>query len=248
MEEDYCPQRLFVTYVEAEVPCVCAWRPPPGALFGPAMVALIAAAAALAAAASLPQQFDITSYGAQPGGVALCTGAVKQAVAAAAQATPAEVVVPSGRFLTGAFGLASGVTLRLNDGAVLLASTKQADYPVAGWPSPMQGWNWDPALVDVANCTDTGIVGSGTIDGQQQKWVKGYDPKNNFLEPITWSNVNGCRGECRPKLVRFTDCQRVTISGVKLINSPDWTQLYRRCDDVTLQGITVTGDQRWGSE
>ena len=43
------------------------------------------------------------------------------------------------------------------------------------------------------------------------------------------------------------DCQRVTITGISLINSPDWTQLYRRCDDVTLQGITVTGDQRWGN-
>ena len=188
---------------------------------------LTVAALAVLAAAPL-KQFDITKFGAQPDGQTLCTGALMEAVSTAAKAAPAEVFVPAGRFLTGAFGLASGVKLRLDAGAVLLASTKQEDYPATGWPSRMQGWNWDPALVDVANATDTGIVGSGTIDGQQQKWVKGFDPKNNFLTPITWSNVNGCRGECRPKLVRFTDCKRVTVSGVSLVNSPDWTPLRRR--------------------
>ena len=95
----------------------------------------------------------------------------------------------------------------------------------------MQGWNWDPALIDTANATDTGyqrtcpnpdfsalsptltlsltltliltltptltvtlshiggIVGDGAIDGQQSKWVKSYDPKNNHLVPITWAKV-----------------------------------------------------------
>eukprot|EP01050_Picozoa_sp_SAG11_P008744 SAG11_NODE_785_length_7173_cov_4.452926_4_plen_332_part_00 len=217
--------------------------------------AALSAGAAAAASQAAPEQhraqvatqFDITKYGAKEGGTALCTGAIKQAVAAAAAAPPAEVLVPAGRFLTGAFGLASGVKLRLAKGAVLLASTEQADYPAAGWPSPLQGWNWDPALLDTANATDTGIVGEGAIDGQQAKWVKGYDRHNNFLQPITWAKVNGCKGECRPKLVRFTDCSRVTVSGVTLRNSPDWTQLYRRCSEVLLQGLTVTGSQLWGN-
>ena len=79
-----------------------------------------------------------------------------------------------------------------------------------------------------------GIVGTGTFDGQQKKWVKDYDPKNNFFEPITWTKVYGCEGECRPKLIRFTDSKHVTVAGVTLQNSPDWTQLYRRCEDVLL--------------
>ena len=211
------------------------------------MLPVAAVFAAALVVAPPPSQFDITKFGAEPGGTVLCTSALAKAVAAAAKAPPAEVVVPAGRFLTGAFGLASGVKLRLEAGAVLLASTKQEDYPASGWPSPMQGWNWDPALVDVANATDTGIVGPGTIDGQQEKWVQGFDRENNFLTPITWNKIHGCKGECRPKLVRFTDCKRVTVTGVRLINSPDWTQLYRRCDDVTLQGIIVLGSQQWGN-
>jgi len=182
----------------------------------------------------------------------LCTTAIVEAVTNAANAyrttgQPAEVVVTAGNFLTGAFSLDTGVTLRLDAGAVLLASTKVEDYPTSGWRSRSQGWNWDPALVDTANCTDTGIVGEGVIDGQQSKWVAGYDAKNNFLKPITWAGVNGCVGECRPKLVRFTDCTRIKVTGVTLRNSPDWTQLYRRCFDVLLQRLTVTGSQQWGN-
>ncbi len=214
-------------------------------LAAPLVISVAASAAPMAEVA----QFDITHYGAKPGGSKgpVCTAAIHAAVAAAAKAAPAEVVVPEGTFLTGSFGLASGVKLRLNKGAVLLGSTQAKDYPTAGWRSPMQGWNWDPALIDVANATDTGIVGEGAIDGQQMLWVKGYDPKNNFLQPIVWEKVNGCQGECRPKLVRFTDCNRVSIIGVTLRNSPDWTQLYRRCVNVLLQGITVTGSQLWGN-
>ena len=82
---------------------------------------------------------------------------------------------------------------------------------------------------------------------EPNKWVKGYDPANNFLTPITWIHLNGCKGECRPKLVRFTDCRNVSVVGVTLRNSPDWTQLYRRCSDVLLQGIRVLGSQLWGN-
>ena len=70
------------------------------------MVLTVAALAVLAAAPL--KQFDITKFGAQPDGQTLCTGALMEAVSTAAKAAPAEVFVPAGRFLTGAFGLASG--------------------------------------------------------------------------------------------------------------------------------------------
>ena len=54
-------------------------------------------------------------------------------------------------------------------------------------------------------------------------------------------------GECRPKLVRFTDCSKITVTDITLQNSPDWTQLYRRCVDVLLQRITVLGSSQWGN-
>ena len=192
-------------------------------------LAALLLATPLGAAAAAPPRFVITKFGAKPDGATLCTaaiakavGAASAAVAAAGPTATAEVVVPRGRFLSGAFALATGVYLRLESGAVLLAATTTNAYPAAGW-------NWDPALLDTHNASRTGIVGEGTIDGQapglpgwvgHSPWIDHYDSTNNFLVAKTWSKVNGCQGECRPKLVRFTDCEHVTVSGVTLQNSP----------------------------
>ena len=52
-------------------------------------------------------------------------------------------------------------------------STNLEDYPTQNWTSP-GGVELDPALIDTANCSNTGIIGAG-IDGQQPKWVQ-VDP------------------------------------------------------------------------
>jgi polygalacturonase len=153
---------------------------------------LVAASLLLQLVAATPRQFDITDFGAKPDGTTLATEAIQRSVrAASAAVTPpaltAEVVVPAGRFLTGAFSLATGVYLRLERDGVLLASTV-----VAAYPKP--GWNWDPALVDTHNASRTGIIGEGAIDGQapgldgwlgHSDWIDHYDPLNNFLRAKT---------------------------------------------------------------
>jgi hypothetical protein len=60
---------------------------------------------------------------------------------------------------------------------------------------PAEGWDWDPAFIDTHNCSNTGIVGSGMINGQAlPHWVKDYDPHHGWI-PYTWAGVNGCKGE-----------------------------------------------------
>ena len=139
--------------------------------------------------------------------------------------------MPAGlQFLTGAFSLASHVTLRLD--GVLLASTDVGDYPA-------EGWDWDPALIDTHNATSTGIVGGGRIEGQAvPAWVDHYDALKGWI-PRTWAGVHGCVGECRPKLVRFTDCTYVTIAGVEVLNAPDWSILLRRTSFAQLRRLVL---------
>eukprot|EP00756_Hemistasia_phaeocysticola_P052663 Hpha_TRINITY_DN27933_c0_g1::TRINITY_DN27933_c0_g1_i1::g.44972::m.44972 len=194
-------------------------------------------------------EFDIRDFGAVGDGKTLATDSIRRAVEAAAKHAAATgkgqrvVVPPGGEYLTGTFSLATRVVLQLD--GTLLASTNVSDYP-----GP-EGWNWDPALISTANATDTGIVGSGILDGgsTRPEWSTGFDPKNDEFEPRTWGGVYGCVGECRPKMVRFVDCARVGLSGeggaLRLRNSPDWTMLFRRCTDVRLHLLDVYGDSRW---
>lgn len=189
------------------------------------------------------RSFNIVDFGAVPGGKVVCTVAMRQAVQHAAAWASAsggycEVLVPRGSFLIGSFSLASSVYLRLSVGAVLLASDRIADYPE-------EVWNWEPALVDTENASRTGIVGEGEINGQALPlWVKSFDVCGGYV-PKTWKGQYGCPGECRPQMVRFTDCDHVWLEGVTVSNSPDWTSLFRRCSNVMLHSVTLSGDVQW---
>ena len=129
--------------------------------------------------------FNIMDYGAVADGKALCTDAFKKSVAAAVLAGGGSVVVPAGRFLTGSFSLASHVFLELSTRqSEVLGSNRVDDYPAANW-------DWDPALIDTRNATDTGLRGVGSVNGQALPlWVKGYDPLRGFI-PMTWTGVYG---------------------------------------------------------
>src|SRR5205814_4495318 len=65
------------------------------------------------------RDFEITAFGAVADGKTSCTGAIAKAIAACTAAGGGRVVVPAGRFLTGAVRLQSKVNLHLDDKATL---------------------------------------------------------------------------------------------------------------------------------
>ena len=74
--------------------------------------------------------FDIRAYGATRGGAVSCTQAFADAIAACAAAGGGRVLVPAGRWLTGAIRLLSRVELHLEADATILFSTDPAHYPI----------------------------------------------------------------------------------------------------------------------
>jgi len=83
---------------------------------------------------------------------------------------------PNGKnvYLTGPIQLRSHVYLSINAGVTLLATTDQGQYSIAFLNYPMPGTNVFPfvptapyeALVFAYQAVDTGIIGTGTINGQ----------------------------------------------------------------------------------
>jgi len=84
--------------------------------------------------------------------------------------------VPSGKnvYLTGPIQLKSHVLLEINAGVTLLATTDEGQYSIAFLNYPMPGTNVYPytptapyeALIFAFQAVDTGIIGTGTINGQ----------------------------------------------------------------------------------
>jgi len=113
--------------------------------------------------------------------------------------------------------LKSGVTLRLEEGAVLLASTNRADYPMA------PGAKY---FIYADGATNVAISGKGVIDGRG----------GVFCEQ------GGLDGASQPQqlpvLMRFSRCRNVMLTDFTYRNGAAWGCHLRNCDGVTMRGVT----------
>lgn len=207
--------------------------------------------------------FAITDYGAIGDGATLNTDAIARAIAACSAAGGGRVVVPAGRFLTGAIHLKSHMELHISDGATLLFSTDPAHYQLVftRWEGT-ELMNHSP-LIYAYGQTDVAITGTGTIDGQGSNdtwwswssgarfgWKDGMPdqrPARNALAKMAEDGVPvaqrifGDGHYLRPPLIQTYLCETVLIEGVRLRNSPFWNIHPVLCKNVIVRGVDIFG-------
>jgi len=166
---------------------------------------------------------DIRTHGAVSGPI--CTLAIQAAIDACAALGGGTVMVPAGRWVTGALFLASHVELHLESGSVLVASRRFEDYPLVQSRWEGKTGTVHAPLIGGEHLERIALTGRGTIDGQGDAWW-GPFREGKLLHP-------------RPRLVAFTSCRDVLIEGVKLINSPSWTVNPVGCSQVRIHGISI---------
>ncbi len=162
-------------------------------------------------------QFDVRQFGAVGDGKTPDTTAIQKAVDTAAAAGGGTVLIPAGKFLTGPFTLASGINLHLAASAVILIDNDLSRYPVIKK-------RYQDAIT-VTGARDVEITGEGTIDGQGEVWWQAFRANPSMTH--------------RPYLIKFSNCQRVKVTGVTLCNSPMFHLVAQNCTNVTIQGITI---------
>jgi hypothetical protein len=188
------------------------------------MVRVIVASFVLVATVGLGgPPFDVRQFGAIGNGRTKDTAAIQKAIDAAFAAGGGTVMFPPGTYLSGSVQLKSRVTLHLEKGATLLGSPTRADYFKLNFF----------ALVWADSAEDIGISGEGAIDGQGKQLAVGYEL------PVTQGKWPDAREKERPVIINFRNCRRVAVRDVTLRESACWVQLYRDCDDVTIENITV---------
>jgi polygalacturonase len=206
--------------------------------------------------------FDITDYGAVGDGTTDCTKAIAAAIAACSLAGGGHVVVPPGTFLTGAIHLRSFVDLHLERGSTLLFSTDPASYlPVVftRWQG-IEYYGYSPFVYAFMQ-ENVGVTGEGTLDGQasdkywwpwkgqeQFGWSPGQPNQNDDWNALTvqardnvpvYQRVYGAGHYLRPVFLQFMACHDVVISGVTIINSPNWEVVPDLSRNVLIENITV---------
>lgn len=167
---------------------------------------------------------------------------------------PAFVYVPPGTFVTGSFNLSSHVLLCLADGAQLYGSNDAADYALVISDTSDTG-PFDYPLVFAFNCTNTGVVGSGSgvsqgginggLNDPPGNHISSYSPSLNYLYPQEWA-LPGCMYfSCRPKLFVARASDSLLLQGLSIANSALWTITLSSCTNITVDSVVVTGSRQY---
>ena len=210
----------------------------------------------------IPQgDFVITDFGAVGDGLADCTTAIANAIAAANAAGGGRVIVPPGVFMTGPVHLESRIDLHVEKGATLYFIPEPELY----LPEVFTRWEGVELmglspLIYAFGKTDIAITGAGTLNGGADethwwpwkgKW-KGKFSEAEFTqkearERLFADAASGVppqdrhyadHGYLRPPFIQTYNCENVLIEDVTITHSPFWLINPVLSKSVTVRGVT----------
>ena len=208
------------------------------------------------------KDFVVTSYGAKGDGTTDCTSAFANAINACSTAGGGRVVVPPGRYLTGAVHLKSNVNLHVQGGATIAFSRDPRAYlPIVftRWEG-MELMSYSPFIYAFEQ-TNIAITGPGALDGQANAefwwpwkgskelgWKTGEPQQVPARErlyrmmeqgvPVS-QRVFGEGSYLRPQFIQPYRCQNVLIEDVTIINSPMWEIHPVLSTNVTVRRVKI---------
>ena len=194
----------------------------------------------------------VIRHGAKGDGTTDCSAAFRDAIEACRAAGGGRVVVPAGRFLTGAIRLRSGVNLHLEEGATIAFRSEASAYLplVLTRFEGVELMNYSPFIYALDE-TNVAITGRGTLDGQAGRehwwsWRANQTPSRNRLFQMAAQGVPPAErvfGEgaslLRPNFIQPYRCQNVLIEDVSVINSPMWELNPVLCTNVIVRGVKI---------
>lgn len=162
----------------------------------------------------------------------------QEAFAAAIAALPdnGTLYVPAGTYQTRPIFLKSNMTLLLDKDAALSAVADRKDWPQLE-PKNAQGqllgsWEGLPsrcyaAIITAINCDSLNITGRGTIDGGGSHgdwWDWPKEQRDN-----AW----------RARTIHLINSNNVSLSGIKVQNSPSWTIHPHGCKNLSASNLSI---------
>ncbi len=193
--------------------------------------------------------FEVKTSGAIGNGVHSNTQIFRAAAQSCAEAGGGTIIVPPGKYLTGPFQLFSNTELKLEPGALIIASTDINDYFIdnTSMESPRIG------LIYARNAENISISGRGTIDFQgaafmdmalRTPWAE-FDreatrQKERYLQNSGAIGDGPVAVTDRPgNLIQFLNCQNVSLTQVTLKNAPNWTVHFGQSRDIFVHAIRI---------
>lgn len=194
------------------------------------------------------KELSVINFGAKGDGVKDCLPAFKKAFVKIAKAGGGTVNVPAGTYLLkGPLHLVSNLRLNLEEGATLKFDPTPEFYPIVetSWEGTYLS-NYSPMIYG-RDLENVAITGQGVIDGNAMETFATWRPKQkegqmrtremNHKETPVEERRFGEGDYLRPHLLQLYGCTRVTLEGVKIVNSPFWCVHLLQCKDVVCRSL-----------
>lgn len=168
--------------------------------------------------------YNVIDFGAKADGSTKDTKAVQSAIDTCTKNGGGVVVIPSGKTVViGTIYLKDYVTLRVENGAVLLGSPDYKDYATNTHKNTYKNeTHMDRCLIFASDAKSFAIEGYGIIDGNGS--TKHFNKK---------------KGNGRPMLLRFLNCKDIHLNNITLQNPAAWTSAWLYCDEISVSGIKI---------
>jgi polygalacturonase len=151
------------------------------------------------------------------------------------------VLQPSGTnnaFLAAPLELRDGVTLRIDTGAVLVASRNPRDYDLK--PGSCGVVNREghgcKALISGTRVSGAGVMGDGAIDGRGGAKLTGRN--DSWWDLAQQAKVTSLNQNC-PRILQLTNADNFTLYRVTLRNSPNFHVSYAGGNGFTVWGVKI---------
>lgn len=211
--------------------------------------------------------YNVIAFGAVADGKTFCTANFKKAIETCSKEGGGRVIVPKGKYLTGAIHLEDNVNLHLEEGAEILFSINPEDYPMVHTSfEGLELMNYSP-LIYAYNKKNIAVTGKGILNGQANEtnswpwkgstseghiygFVEGQPSqkdKGNLPALMEMAEKNvpvaqrifGKGHYLRPNFFEPFGCTNVMIQGVKIVDAPFWILHPIKCTNVIVDGVNI---------
>ena len=177
--------------------------------------------------------------------------AINQAINVCSQNDGGDILIPKGRWKSGAIHLKSNIHIHLEDGAEIEFSDKFEDYlPVVftRWEG-MECYNYSP-LIYANGCENISVTGNGKLIGNGQAWWHWKKLQQEAALELCYAELHCIPTEkriygtekaaLRPSYIQPINCKNVLLEGFEITDGPQWTIHPVYCEDVTIRNVTVS--------
>jgi polygalacturonase len=203
---------------------------------------------------------DVRDFGARGDGVAIDSGAINAAIAAASRAGGGTVILPRGRYLCFSIRLQSRVTLLLSEGAVIEAADParhagRYDLPEAGIEQLYQDFghsHWHNSLIWGEDVEQVAIIGPGLIhgigltrDGPGARWKKQAGERPLSMQGMSAAEIGHLEPDAAAmqglgnKAIALKNGRDIRLSGFTILKGGHFAILATGTRDLRIEGLTI---------